>query len=150
MWSDVVQQGERLYFLRVFFWGASSAVVGTGLLVFALARARGSAIIRRFAWICVIFGGAELIVSVIGYRGVRLRDLSGATRLDRLAWLEVGLYLGLSAVGVTTSLVASSVRSRSGASDDVRLPLVGAGIAIALHGLALATLELLLVAGISR
>lgn len=150
MWSDIIQHAERLHYLRLSFWGAFSVVAGTALLAFALVKGHGSAMIRRFAWVCLVLGGAEVTVGASSYRSVGLRDLSAATRLDRLAWLQVGLYLGMAAVGATISVVASSVARKAGTSNEVTLPSVGGGIGIALHGLALATLELLLVAAISR
>jgi hypothetical protein len=63
--------------------------------------------------------------------------------------MQLGLYLGLTAVGATMASVARNVASRA-ARPDAALPWMGAGIAVALHGLALATLELLLLAGLSR
>lgn len=149
VWSDVILQIERLYTLRLLFWGASSTVVGTGLLVLSLTQG-GSTMIRRFAVVCAVFGACELILAAIGYRHLALRDLAGATRLERLAWMQLGLYLGLVAVGAVTCVVARSVASRAGASTDVALPSIGTGIAVALHGLALATLELILLAGVSH
>jgi hypothetical protein len=150
MWSDVVLQVERLHLLRLLLWAGSSTVVGTGLLVLSLWRGRGSELLRRFALVCALFGAIELIASVLAYWRLGLRDLAGATRLERLAWLQLGLYLGVAAVGVTMSTVGRSVAPRSVGSTDAALPAIGGGIAVALHGLALATLELLLLAAISR
>lgn len=150
MWSDVVLQIERLFFLRLLFWAAVSIISGTGLLVLSLAWGRGSSLIRRFAVVCALFGTVELILGVIGYRRLGLLDLTGATRLERLAWLQLGLYLGLAAVGLTMWLVSRSVASRARGSSDAPLPAIGGGIATLLHGLALATLELLLLAALSR
>jgi hypothetical protein len=150
MWSDVIQRGEQLYYLRVFFWGALSSVLGTALLVFTLTQSRGSPIIRRFAATCAILGAAELLIAIVGYRSVGLRDLSGATRLDRFAWLQLGLCIGIAGMGVAMSLAGRSIAAGAGSSREKTLAFVGAGIAVTLHGLALATLALLLIAAISR
>jgi hypothetical protein len=150
MWSDVILSVERLHLLRLLLWAGSSTVAGTGLFVLSLTQRRGSELIRRFAVTCAVLGTIELVAGVLGYQRLGPRDLSGATRLERLAWLQLGLYLGLAAVGLTMWVVARSVSSRSGGPVDAALPSVGAGIAVALHGLALATLELLLLAAISR
>jgi hypothetical protein len=149
MWSDVVLQIETLHLLRLLFWGAASTVAGTGVLVVALTQSRASAVIRRFALVCALFGGLELILGAIGYHQLALRDLSGATRFERLAWMQLGFFLGLIAVGASMFIVSRSVASVN-KSPDAALPWMGAGIAFALHGVALATLELLLLATLSR
>ena len=150
MWSDVILGIERLHLLRWLFWAAISTLGGTGSYVLAITRSRGSPLIRCFASVCATLGVVELVIGAIEYQRLALRDLTGASRLERLAWLQLGLYLGVVAVGVTTWTVARLVTSRAGASAEAALPSVGAGIAIALHGVALATLELLLLSAISR
>ena len=125
-------------------------LAGTALLVLALVHRRASAIIVRFATVCVVLGAAEIVLTAIGYRSVPLRDVSAATRLDRAAWLQLGLYVGLAAVGVTL-MVTSYVNSRATEVENDRIfPLLGMGAATLLHGLALATLDLILIAEISR
>ena len=150
IWADVVLQIERLYLLRLLFWAATSTVAGTALLVLTIALGRGSIMIRRFAIACALFGVLELIAGVIGYRRLALRDLAAATRLERFAWLQLGLYVGLIAVGVTICALGRMLSCRTTAGRDVSLRVIGTGIAVALHGLALATLELLLLAALSR
>jgi hypothetical protein len=150
MWADVVLEIERLYLLRLLFWAATSTVAGTALLVLTMALGRGSMMIRRFAVVCALLGGVELIAGVIEYRRLGLRDLAAATRLERFAWLQLGLYVGLVAVGATICALGRMVSFRAAASRDVALGVMGSGIAVALHGLALVTLELLLLAALSR
>lgn len=150
IWADVVLQIERLYLLRLLFWAATSTVAGTALLVLTMALGRGSILIRRFAAVCALLGTLELIAGVIGYRRLALRDLAAATRLERFAWLQLGLYIGLVAVGATICALGRLVATRTAANRDLVLPMMGSGIAVALHGLALATLELLLLAALSR
>jgi hypothetical protein len=106
-------------------------------------------IIERFAGVCVVLGAAEIVLAAIFYRSVPLRDVSAATRLDRAAWLQLGLYIGLAAVGVTLMVTPYST-ARQKEESSRSLALVGAGAATLLHGLALATLDLLLIAAISR
>jgi hypothetical protein len=150
MWSDVVLQIERVHLLRLLFWGGASTVAGTGLLVIAYTQGHASAVIRRFALVCALFGGWELILGAVDYHELALRDLSGATRLERLAWMELGLFLGMIGVGATMAIVARAVGPRVTDSAESALPWMGAGIAVVLHGAALATLELLLLAALSR
>jgi hypothetical protein len=96
-----------------------------------------------------VCGVIEPVIASIAYRAVPLRDISGATRLDRLAWLQLGLYLGVAGVGVTLALTSRVMNLRADQSERL-LPAIGAGVAITLHGLALATLELLLIADVCR
>jgi len=147
VWSDVLQHAERMHLLRLCLWGALSTLAGTTVLV--LGRQR-SAFLRSFGWVCGLFGVLELLIAGAAYRGTPLRDIAGATRLDRMAWLQLGLFLGLAAVGVTLAASPRVMRMRADPSSDTMLPAVGAGMAITLHGLALTILQLLLIADISR
>jgi hypothetical protein len=150
MWSDTLLRAEQLHLLRLLSWGALSVVAGTALLVFGLIRGRGSPLIRRFAVVCGTLGGMELAAGMIGYRALGPRDISSATRLEHLAWLELGLFLGLAAVGATVSLCARRLAAVHDPLSSLTLGAIGAGIATLLHGLSLALLELLLIAEISR
>ena len=150
MWSDFVQHAEQLHYIRLAIWGALSTLAGTLLFVVAHVRGSGTALIRRFGAVCGVCGAIELLIAVILYRDVPLRDLSAATRLDRLAWLQLGLYVGLAGIGVAGALVSFAVRPPAEESRERTLAVIGGGAAIALHGIALATLELLLIASISR
>src|SRR5439155_424684 len=95
-WHDhTLLRAEQLHLLRLLSWGALSVVSGTALLVFALIRGRGSALIKRFAVVCGTLGAIELAAGMIGYHALAPRDISRATRLEHLAWLELGLFLGL-------------------------------------------------------
>ena len=150
MWSDIVQHAEQLHFLRVCFWGALSTLAGTLLVVVSLARQGRSSLLRGFGSICALLGAVELILGALNYRHVSLRDISGATRLDRLAWLQLGLYMGIAGVGATIAVSTYRWSRRRRSEDRDSLPTIGAGLAILLHGIAFATLELFLIADISR
>lgn len=152
MWADTLQHAEQLHLLRVCFWGGLSVLAGTALLVLALMHRRASAIIVRFGTVCVLFGAAEIVVAALDYQRVPLRDLSAATRLDRIAWLLLGLYIGLSGVGIAVMLSSYTTARRESKEPEANrgFSLVGAGAATLLHGIALATLDLLLIASISR
>ena len=67
---------------------------------------------------------------------------AGATRLDRLLWLNIGLDGGYVLVGLTLVSVGWRLAKR--------LDLVGAGIGVVLQGLALALLDMVLAVQISR
>jgi hypothetical protein len=67
-----------------------------------------------------------------------------------VAWLQLGLFVGLIGIGVAGALGSLAVLLPAEESRERRLAVIGIGAAIVLHGLALATLELLLIASISR
>jgi hypothetical protein len=148
MWSDTLQQAERLHFLRLCLWGALATLAGTALVVFAYVHAERPVLVRRFGGVCGALGLAELLIGMFSYRAVPLRNVASATRLDRVAWLQLGLFLGLTAVGVTLALTSRVMKVAS--AERPSASLAGTGVAVALHGLALTTLELLLIAQVSR
>ena len=150
MWADTLQVAERLHFLRLCLWGALATLAGTALFVLAYVRAERPALLRRFALVCGLLGLTELLIGLVAYRVVPLRDIAAATRLDRFAWLQLGLYLGMTVAGVTFALASRVKKLASSGLAETSLARIGAGVAVALHGLALATLELLLIADVSR
>ena len=165
MWSDVVYRAEQLHLLRVLFWGALSVLSGTALLLLVVVRLRSSSLVRQFAIQCLAWGSLELVLAGWAYRGLSLRDVAGSARLERAAWLALGLYAGVVAVGVTIGFAAARLnwRGRStvgadgpGSASERTIPSgyalsgIGTGIGIALQGLALAVLQLLFVAALSR
>lgn len=130
MWADALLAAERAHAHRLLLWGLASVVVGLAVLVVARRRER-SPLLFHFALQTALWG------AVIGAFGVRapteLRDVAGATRLDRLLWLNVGLDAGYAAVGATLALAAWTLGRRLGG--------VGAGVAIVIQGLALLLLD---------
>jgi hypothetical protein len=142
MWADTLLAAERVHLLRLALWGAASLLVGTALVVrLHLGRPR-SPLLKHFGIQTALWGAVELGAALLLLRSLGLRDLSGATRLDRLLWMNIGLGMGYALVGLT--LVAIGWRAVS------RFGLVGAGIAIVLQGAALTTIDLLLAGQISR
>ena len=165
MWSDVVYRAEQLHLLRVLFWGALSVLSGTALLLLVVVRPRSSSLVRQFALQCVAWGSLELVLAGWAYRALALRDVAGSARLERAAWLALGLYVGVIAVGMTIGIAAGRLdkRGRSIVSADGpasapeetipsghALSGIGTGMGIGLQGLALAVLQLLFIAGLSR
>jgi Family of unknown function (DUF6992) len=142
MWADTLLAAERVHLLRLALWGAASLLVGTALVVWLhLGRPR-SPLLKHFGIQTALWGAVELGAALLLLRSLGLRDLSGATRLDRLLWMNIGLGMGYALVGLT--LVAIGWRAVS------RFGLVGAGVAIVLQGAALTTIDLLLAGQISR
>ncbi|NUO39398.1 MAG: hypothetical protein HOQ17_11455 [Gemmatimonadaceae bacterium] len=142
MWADTLLAAERAHVLRLLLWGGGSTLVGTALLAWLHIGRRRSALLEQFGLQTAAWGAAELVFAAISRASLVPRDLAAATRLDRLLWLELGLDAGYLLVGLT--LVAS------GWALGRRLGMVGAGLAVAVQGVALALLHLLLAGQISR
>lgn len=142
MWADTLLTAERAHLLRLVAWSIASALTGTALLAWSRAGRGGSPLLEQFATQTALWGATELALTLGALRALAPRDLSAATRLDRLLWLAVGLEGGLVALGVTLAVSAWALARHLGA--------VGAGLGVALQGAGLLVLHLLLVAQISR
>jgi hypothetical protein len=142
MWADTLFAAERVHILRLVLWGAASLVVGTGLVVMVRLGRPESSLLKHFGVQTAAWGAVELGVALLLLRSLSLRDLSGATQLDRLLWMNIGLDVGYALVGITLVVVGWRAVRRFG--------LVGAGIAIVMQGAALAILDLLFASQISR
>jgi hypothetical protein len=144
MWADTLLAAERAHLLRLLAWGAISVLLGTALLAWHLVRGRGTSLIQHFAIQTAAWGAAELAFGAIAYASLRLRDLAGATRLDRFLWLSIGVDVGFVLVG----LVLIAIGWRFG--DGRRNGMLGAGAGIVVQGAALFLLDLMLATQISR
>ncbi|MFL5562355.1 MAG: DUF6992 family protein [Gemmatimonadaceae bacterium] len=131
MWADALLQAERAHLHRLLLWGVVSLIAGLVLLITA-GRPRRSPLIFHFAAQTLAWGAVIAGVAAEELRSLVLRDLAGATRLDRFLWLNLGLDIGYVAVGAAIAATAWIVGRRQGG--------VGAGVAIVVQGLALAIL----------
>src|SRR4051812_36996990 len=105
MWGDTLEAFERAHLLRLILWGAASILAGTALLAWLKVRARRSALLFQFALQCAGWGLAEVLLGLVMLMRVAPRDLAGATRLDRLLWLNVGLDGGYVLAGLLVAVV---------------------------------------------
>lgn len=142
MYADTLLQLERTHLLRLLAWGAASVLVGTMLLAVLAGTRRRSPLLKHFGIQTAAWGAIDLALAAWFWRGLALRDLAGATRLDRVLWLNIGLDAGYVLVGATLALVGWRL-ARSHA-------LAGAGIAVIVQGLALALLDLQFAGAIAR
>ena len=138
MWADALLAAERAHIHQLLLWGAASCTLGL-ILLLTTGGPRRSPIVFHFGLQSVAWGAVILAVGASGFRALQLRDLGGATRLDRFLWLNLGLDTGYVAVGATIAVCAWLLGRRYGG--------VGTGVAIIVQGLALAliTARLLLV-----
>jgi hypothetical protein len=133
---------ERQYVARTLAWAALSVVAATAIAVLLSVRRIKSPVLAQFA---AQLGGWGLVVGLIGiieWRGLHLRDLAGATRLERETWARVGFDAGVIGIGAVL-LGASRAIGRN-------LAGMGAGTGLALQGAVLLLLDLQLVAVVSR
>ena len=142
MWADTLLAVERAHLTRLMLWSGASLLVGGVLLGVMRARGHRSALLEHFGIQTMAWGAIELALALTGFRRVELRDLAGATRLDRFLWLNIGLDVGYVMVGMTLLLIGWRMARRMG--------LVGAGMAVIVQGSALALLDLVLANQISR
>jgi uncharacterized protein DUF6992 len=142
MWADTLLAAERVHVLRLLVWGGGSALAGTALLAWLYMGRRRSVLLEHFGIQTAAWGAVVLALGAIARASLAPRDLAGATRLDRLLWLNVGLDVGYALVGLTLVVVGWRLGRRLG--------LVGAGLAVVLQGIALGLLDLVLAGQISR
>lgn len=142
MWADTLLAVERAHLLRLVLWGSASLVLGATLLAFLKARRQRSPLLQQFAIQTAAWGAIELGLAANGLRTLALRDLAGATRLDRFLWLNIGLDAGYVLVGITLLIAGWRIGRRPG--------LVGAGLGVVVQGTALAILDMGLASQISR
>ena len=142
MWADTLLAAERAHLVRLIVWGGACLFVGTALLGLLRVRGHRSALLDHFGIQTAAWGSLELALALWRLHQLELRDLAGATRLDRTLWLSIGLDLGYVMVGMTLLVFGWRLVRRVG--------LAGAGLAVIVQGLALALLDLVLAGQISR
>jgi hypothetical protein len=142
MWSDTLLAAERSHLIRVALWAAGSAMIGTTMVAIVALRRLKAPIVTWFAIQTLAWGSLELIVTAARWYAVGMRDVSAATRLDRLTWFVTGLDVGLIAVGVATAGIAWSTNRRLGA--------FGAGLGVMVQGLGLLVLDLTFASNLAR
>jgi len=141
MWADVLLTLEQTHLLRLAIWGGASIVVGSLVLAWLAARRARSPLLQHFAIQTAAWGAVDLAICAWGWRGLQLRDLDGATALVNFLWLNVGLDVGYAAAGLTLAIACWKLGRKLGG--------VGAGIGVVVQGLALALLDLVLLAEIA-
>ncbi len=142
MFADTLLRAEQMHLFRLLIWGGGSVLIGTLVLAVVAWRRPATTVLRHFAAQMVIWGVLEVAYVAVAWQGLGLRDVSGATRLDRLLWLNLGLDLGAMGVGATLALI--------GWFDGRRLGFLGSGVGIVVQAVALFLINAQLAALISR
>lgn len=142
MFADTIFAAERLHLIRLLSWGAIGIVAGTALLLLTTTSRLRPQLLRGFAVQCVVWGALELALAGWGFAALHMRDLSSASRLERLGWTQLGLYIGLAACGIAVAV--------TGWRTSRALAITGAGLGVFLQGVALLVIQLFFLAQISR
>lgn len=142
MWADSLLAAERSYLMRLLIWASVSVLTGTALMAWLRGTRRRSALLDQFAIQTILWGAVLVVRALTRVRSLAFRDLSGATQMDRLLWMNIGLDGGYILVGVTLLLFGWRAGPRPA--------LIGAGLGVIVQGCALAVLDLDLASRISR
>lgn len=142
MWADTLLHAEQQHLLRLLLWAALSIVAGTSAITMIVVRKTRSPLLAQFGLQLVGWGVVIGAVAAIEWHGVQLRDLSGATRLERVLWMNIGLDAGFIGMGAVLALCGRMLARNGGA--------IGAGVAIVVQGFALLLIDLQFAAVISR
>jgi hypothetical protein len=134
MWSDTLLAAERTHLIRVALWAVTSMLLGTGIVATITVRRTVAPILLWFGIQSLAWGLVELVLVTIGFQQLGMRDVSGATRLDRLTWFVAGLDVGIVVAGLAVIALAWLLGRR--------LAAIGAGLGIVVQGLGLLVLNL--------
>jgi hypothetical protein len=133
MFADTLLDLERAHLIRLMLWAGASLLTGTGILAVLAVRRTTSPMLSTFGLVTAAWGAVELAAAVAQWSSLALRDLAGATQLNRLLWLESGLDVALIAVSATIAVAAWRLGRRPG--------WVGGGVGTVAQGAALLALH---------
>lgn len=142
MWSDTLLAAERSHLIRIMLWAATSATLGTVFVTILTLRRLNAPIVFWFAVQTLVWGSLELVIAAARWQALAMRDVSAATRLDRLTWLVIGLDLGLIGVGASVAALAWQHGRRFSA--------FGGGLGVLVQGLGLLVLDLTFASVLAR
>lgn len=134
MWSDTLLAAERSHLIRIAIWAFTSSVLGTAFVTVIAVRRVSAPIVLSFAIQTLAWGSLELVVTAARWFVLSMRDVSGATRLDRLTWFAIGVDVGIVGAGMTAALLAWQL------TRNVRA--FGGGLGVVVQGLGLLVLDL--------
>ena len=142
MWADTFLHAEQQHLLRLLLWAGLSIVGATSVGTLMAVRRTPSPFLAHFAIQMAVWGTVVGAIAAIELHRSHLRDLSGAARLERLLWMNVGLDVGYVATGAVLAVYAWTAAKRSAG--------VGAGTGIVIQGVALLVIDLQYASMISR
>ena len=104
-------------------------------------RAR-SALLSHFALQMALWGLVIGSIAALEWHGLHLRDVSGAARIERLLWMNIGFEAGVVGMGFVLALCGRLLTRNAAA--------IGAGTGIVVQGLGLMLIDLQFASMISR
>jgi hypothetical protein len=134
MWSDTLLAAERSHLIRLAIWAFTSAALGTAFVIVITLRRVSAPIVSWFAVQTLAWGSLELIITAARWSALSMRDVSAATRLDRLTWFGIGVDVGIVGVGMTAALLGWKLTRN--------LRAFGGGLGVVVQGLGLLVLDL--------
>ena len=134
MWADTLLAAERSHLIRLALWAVTSSLVGTAIVAALTVRRTIAPILHWFGIQSLAWGLVELVLVTIRFQQLAMRDVSRATRLDRLTWFSAGLDIGIIVAGMAVIALAWLLGRR--------LTVVGVGLGIVVQGLGLLVLNL--------
>ena len=142
MFADTLLRAEQMHLFRLLVWGGGSVLIGTGVLALLAWRRPATTMLRHFARQMLGWGILEMAYVALAWQRLAIRDVSGATRMDRLLWLNLGIDLGGVAVGGAIAIIGWRLSRR--------LDHLGTGVGIIVQAAALFLINAQLAALISR
>jgi hypothetical protein len=142
VWADTLLRAEEQHLLRLLFWAGLSVIAATTVAAMLAVRRIRSPLLVQFAGQMALWGVVVGAIAATEWHLAKLRDVSGAARLERMLWMNIGLDVGYVAVGVALACSAWYLARR--------LSVVGAGVGVIVQGLALLLIDLQFAAVISR
>jgi hypothetical protein len=142
VWADTLLRAEQQHLLRLLFWAGLSVVAGTCVAATLRLRRIRSPLLVQFAGQMAGWGVVIGAIAAVEWSRAHLRDVSGAARLERVLWMNVGFDVGYVGVGMVLAVSAWLLARK--------MAPVGAGIGIVVQGLALLLIDLQFAAVVSR
>ena len=143
MFADTLLRAQQEQLFRIVAWGVGSLVVGLAVLLATMRRRHSTALLRSFCVQLAGWGAVEIGYAVWGYHTLRMLDFAGATHLERVVWLNLGLDAGAGAAGL--ALIGYGWRRAAR-----REVLLGSGAGLLLQGAALLVINVQLASAVVR
>ena len=128
--------------LRLLLWAGLSILAATAIAAMITLRRLRSALLSHFALQMALWGLVLGSIAALEWHGLHLRDLSGAARIERLVWMNIGFDAGFVGMGCVLAL-CGRILARNAAA-------VGAGVGILVQGLGLLLIDLQFASMVSR
>ena len=138
MWSPDLLVVERLHVLQLLIWGASSFLLGAGVIVALRVQRARAPLAVWFAGTMAVWGVAECGFALVRLRGLTERDFASALRLTA--------QVRLATIGDAWLVAVAAVVIWVGVALVKRLELTGVGMALVAHGGVLFVLDRLFLA----